>query len=219
MNHLTEIHNKKRNCTCFICYVEFPSNLKLRLHRRDHKKRKCKKAKYDPFQVEKGGGGGAQMILNYVLCSKSFENESLLRDHMQVVHNKNRDTVCLLCLKELKTAKTLAIHVLQHKGDLKNKCYICGKSFVLLEGLKHHVSIVHQDNASIKKNCPHCGRKIAFAHFGKHLELHERTDVTKYVCETCNWVYASNSGLVLHLKSKHAGTEKNASNDNKETVS
>lgn len=137
---------------------------------------------------------------------------------MQEVHNKKRDTVCLLCLRELKTPRTLASHVLQHKGDLKNKCYICGKSFVLLEGLKHHVSVVHQDNASTKKNCPHCGRKIPFVHFGKHLELHEKTDVSKYVCDICSWVYASNSGLVLHLKSKHPDIYKNSSNGNSETV-
>lgn len=157
------------------------------------------------------------MILNCVLCIKSFPNEDLLRDHMEIVHNKKRDTVCLLCLRELKTPKTLAAHILQHKGDMKNKCYICGKSFVLLNGLKHHVRVVHEDNASVKRPCPQCGRKISFGHFSKHIELHERVDGPKYVCYLCNWVYASNSGLIMHLKNTHH-IDKNQTDGNREII-
>lgn len=135
------------------------------------------------------------------ICIKKFPNEQTLRSHMSIVHKKERDTTCLLCLKEMKTEKTLYMHMLIHKGEKNYKCRICAKSYLTATRLHNHLEIIHK-GVKRGRTCPHCGRRInTIKQFNIHLQLHEDSNKIKYNCEQCGWVFARASALSWHTRS------------------
>lgn len=107
---------------------------------------------------------------------------------MHIVHNKIRDTVCLLCFEELDSEEILLDHMLCHGGDLRHKCQFCAKSYTTPSRLKNHIYSFHViESQGLKKLCSKCGQDVTLSIFEKHMEIHDQPG--KFGCAICNWVY------------------------------
>lgn len=139
---------------------------------------------------------------NCVSNAGEAELKQLLRESSTTVNN---DYTCLLCKKQLKGPKKMAMHVLHTVNDeLKYKCHKCDKSFGKMIELNEHLSAVHPSaNDSKRKMCPHCTKMIPSNQYAYHVELHSQPNVEKFECDMCKWVFFSSSGLDLHKKAFH----------------
>lgn len=130
------------------------------------------------------------------------ELKQLLRESSNTV---NDGSACLLCKKQMKGAKKMAMQVVHTKNkELKYKCPKCDKGFGEMSELSAHISAAHQPaNASKKRVCPHCSKILPNSQYDYHIELHNQPNVKQYECEVCKWVFFSSSTLDSHKKAHH----------------
>ena len=79
----------------------------------------------------------------YTTCGKTFMSKSIMKKHMQEVHQEPR---CVECDILFPTYQEFRIHQLQHKGKVPQKCGICDKVFrwkcTLVNHMKSHGDVV-----------------------------------------------------------------------------
>ena len=81
-------------------------------------------------------------------CGKSYVSRSILKRHIQLVHDRINQKKCEKCEKYFATQKTLTEHcIVIHQESAKSHfCQPCGKSFVSISQLhRHYKSKEHED--------------------------------------------------------------------------
>ena len=103
--HIWTVHEKKKLLKCDICAMSFLSNKKLNNHKN---KASCK-------------------IVNFCKeCNKSFRKKSILKKHIQSVHEKKKFYKCDICPKIYSTNRNLNNHKIKdHDRNTPLKCSRC----------------------------------------------------------------------------------------------
>lgn len=158
-------------------------------------------------------------------CLKTFRCDKNLRMHAQI-HQKNREYICELCGKRLKSYPSLKSHRIRHLGVLPYKCRYCGKGFLESRKRIQHERGVHTGDCEHK--CDECGKGYATAtglktHRNIHssirpfncndcessfvdrfsLKSHQRTHTKPFRCEHCSEGFAQKGGRRRHLSRVH----------------
>ncbi|XP_063632022.1 zinc finger protein OZF-like isoform X7 [Cydia splendana] len=77
-----------------------------------------------------------------MVCGDKFYNNNLLKLHM-VRHSDEKPFECEICNKKFTRKKGLDIHVRTHTGDKRCVCQMCGAAFVQTTSLKLHLRVHH----------------------------------------------------------------------------
>ncbi|XP_063391148.1 zinc finger protein OZF-like, partial [Cydia fagiglandana] len=77
-----------------------------------------------------------------MVCGDKFYNNNLLKLHM-VRHSDEKPFECEICNKKFTRKKGLDIHVRTHTGDKRCVCQMCGAAFVQTSSLKLHLRVHH----------------------------------------------------------------------------
>ena len=106
---------------------------------------------------------------------------------------------CEHCSKLFKNPKTYWTHALGHKPEnWKHKCEQCrpSQSFMTKRHLMIHLSKVHDQQASV---CKQCGKSYSTdANLNQHVKTSHQYSL--YTCEQCGKVFKSKMSLRDHLK-------------------
>jgi len=120
-------------------------------------------------------------------CSRTFHDESLLKDHISTVHLGTVEHRCDQCGKVLGSAATLIIHQRQlHERRFQQTCDGCGRQFTRLAGLINHLTRTH----------PHL------------LPEKYRRRLEEYACSECDLRFLRPSTLQHHIEVRHGGAPK-----------
>ncbi|KAK6177349.1 hypothetical protein SNE40_015468 [Patella caerulea] len=140
-------------------------------------------------------------------CSFSTKSSSLLKSHIQTVHDYNRETFnCVICNFECKQKRTLMDHMLSHDDNCQVLvCDICKKTYISHEKLKRHL-LTHSTERPF--GCVLCSSTFKIqGRLTDHIKsVHcKPVNVTKtksFVCswQNCDKVFRDNYNLKLHLK-------------------
>ena len=152
-----------------------------------------KKCKYCPFtaqfrSVVKRHTASEHQDKNYLCGSCDFKTKGKpsYSKHLRIAHSIRATYKCLVCEKEFKLKKRLAIH--ESKGHHNHKCPVCEKEFTSKKWLDNHESrghnypcndcgmiIISQDllkehkKVCDPKKCQYCGLQVK-----SQLSCHEK---------------------------------------------
>jgi KRAB domain-containing zinc finger protein len=102
-------------------------------------------------------------------CEKTFSKHSYIKDHIKVVHLKEKQFLCTICDKFFGIRLTLEKHILSVHNEVKPFKYgICDKPFRRLATLKVHVYEVHKKLKPFK-----CQERQKYYGCSKDPEKHE----------------------------------------------
>lgn len=151
------------------------------------------------------------------LCGRSSCTESELREHLHVDHNKNKETVCIVCYAEMPDKESLNEHMAAHTGQRHSsmveavkcgederegeKCCLCHSSFKEENQLREHLVTVHNKDKHV---CVVC-LKEAKSRKGllDHMRIHKRDKL--FVCSFCSRSYVQKNRLYAHVRIVHKG--------------
>ena len=138
-------------------------------------------------------------------CDKSFQNNSLLKDHIDVVHEGKIPYVCPHCGKGFKSGKGLTGHIAIHEG-MKILCSLCPSSFLSETALKRHVREIHHEGPKAYL-CTLCGKSFATGNMLNHhiKRIHEKSleEVKTRICNLCQEEFKSRYELNNHKLRVH----------------
>lgn len=162
------------------------------------------------------------------ICSESFENASILKEHMNIhkthicpvcgvaflkkyyltdhlnVHSEERNFVCHICNARFKHRNGLTAHKNSHKIFRDHTCEICGSSFKDNGTLKIHIKLKHNDER--KFPCPECPLKFKLRSFlAQHFTRRHTKRTKDFVCSDCGMAYLNKTTLLRHISEKHSG--------------
>ncbi|XP_058464348.1 zinc finger protein 883-like [Malaya genurostris] len=151
------------------------------------------------------------------ICSRNFEKGAQLYDHLKL-HKPALDEStsytmhCDSCGMETTSFAGFVAHMAEEHGVPKEKvkafqCHLCTLRFVSKQGMVRHIQSVHENIKPVQKCsskkflCTECGK--CFQRM-RHLEAHTNSHngLKPYVCD-CGLSFAQQSGLNLHIRSKH----------------
>ena len=139
------------------------------------------------------------------LCSKSFANKVLLKNHNAVIHGNNELYKCEICSKGFTNPNRLKDHTRSvHDPAYKRyKCDSCDKAFDRVGHLKIHVNAVHKKLRSYK--CDICNKSFTTStNVGKHIKVVHFAQ-KNYNCDFCDKTFSQSSHLKVHLANIHPG--------------
>ena len=143
-------------------------------------------------------------------CDKSFQNNNLLKDHIDVVHEGKIPYVCPHCGKGFKSGKGLTGHIAIHEGMKKFLCSLCPSSFLTETALKRHVREIHHEGPKAYL-CTLCGKSFATGNrLNHHIKIiHEKSldEVRIRICNLCQEEFKSRYELNNHKLRVHEGVE------------
>ena len=147
-------------------------------------------------------------------CSRTFHDESLLKDHILTVHLGSVEHRCEQCGKVLGSAITLQIHQRQlHERRFQQTCDGCGRQFTRLAGLINHLTRSHPHLLPDKYrrrveefSCRECG-----ARFLRHSSLRHHQEIRHgsapmYMCPVCSRRFSCRRYVFRHLRIHHPDT-------------
>jgi len=146
-------------------------------------------------------------------CSRTFHNETFLKDHISTVHIGGVEHRCDECGKVLGSAITLKIHQRElHQRTCEQTCDGCGRQFARLGGLINHLTTAHPhllpDKYRGRLACKECD--LLFPRRGqlqRHLELRHGSAPKYYVCPVCSRRFLAQKYFARHLRSRHPGVK------------
>lgn len=168
------------NFVCKICNLVFHAAYNLDKHNfRAHVN-----ANQKPFQCK--------------VCSMEFPETDILTDHMRV-HNKEQYKLkCTLCNYGTNVTNSLDKHLSKTHGR-KINCNICNLTFYSKKTLNRHIQRNHNINQFSE-----CSRTLDSNNVHEtHPASHKRQNIKRYMCEICNVLFQTRSGLATHNKFKH----------------
>lgn len=146
-------------------------------------------------------------------CDKTFTTMRNLRDHVNVVHNREESKwyySCPHCTKRFYKKSNLDNHVLKHTGDKPFACVHqgCDVRFKRAKSLKAHLASKHSGKQQ-SYLCSFCGKPFAsLSGYKQHLSKHTGVTYLKrnVVCTDCGKAFRSRADLrthsVMHTKEK-----------------
>ncbi|CAH1118383.1 unnamed protein product [Phaedon cochleariae] len=123
---VTRSSKNKGPYKCHICSKVSPDYVRFVIHMRMHNRSKR-------FPCE--------------LCQRTFKLESRKDQHMEIVHKKSKENMCMICLEQFRSREELEAHVDQHVENIY-KCDICGVTFEKDDQLNHHLVTNHVDTGA-----------------------------------------------------------------------
>ncbi|XP_060562742.1 uncharacterized protein LOC132722291 [Ruditapes philippinarum] len=154
-------------------------------------------------------------------CKKVFSHKGNWVQHVRS-HTKERPFTCNLCGMAYTKSSHLLQHRRTHKGITRedNKvtnqlydCYVCNRSFTLLNSLKVHMRS-HSDERTI--SCHLCDKK--FRHKStlmRHLKVH--SGIKTHSCDLCQKRFYDGSDLKKHIR-VHTQSNKDNKGRNRSNV-
>ena len=178
--------------TCPKCKESFETNINLQehmkaMHRTAFEGRKSVKEK-----------------VNYLchLCSKVFNVQSSLKEHLNSVHYQIRDHKCDICGKAFPNRNKLKYHVERAHEKIKNfLCDLCEKSFYSNGDLTRHKKCAHAESKNFI--CRHCGKPFATLGYQKLHEEVVHEGIKKHKCKLCEKSFGQSHQLKSHMKKNH----------------
>lgn len=146
-------------------------------------------------------------------CSKLFDTEGELEEHMILLHKKElKDAAytCLACKKEFKTLVSYQVHKLSHRKK-DHVCQHCGKKFVNNSQLQVHRRHDHQiQYGSLmyfgyltnegRLSCEICSQDFdSMEEFHEHRPVHL---IYEYMCKKCGNGFTKEEDLKAHIDSE-----------------
>ncbi len=130
-------------------------------------------------------------ILGDQYCEKYIEQQKL---------KNQKQYVCHICGKELRTRQGLKIHTTTHEHSKQYKCEFCGKLFKNFYGCKLHEKCHRGEESHV---CTYCGQRFVNK---SRLASHERTHTgdKPYKCQYCEKAFCQQSALMIHHR-MHTG--------------
>nr|XP_005313440.1 uncharacterized protein LOC101943458 isoform X1 [Chrysemys picta bellii]XP_005313442.1 uncharacterized protein LOC101943458 isoform X1 [Chrysemys picta bellii] len=126
-------------------------------------------------------------------CEGGSKNLSENMMHQRSSKGEGKNT-CTECGKSFSRSLYLIIHRRTHTGERPHKCLQCGKNFIGIPTLKKHQKI-HTREKSYK--CPDCGKT-----FGErsHLIGHQRVhrEAKTFICSQCGETFCNWSSFLRH---------------------
>jgi uncharacterized C2H2 Zn-finger protein len=136
------------------------------------------------------------------LCPIAVTSESILKEHIKVVHDKIRDYECDVCHAKFGQKHNMIEHKRNVHEKIKDfKCKECGAMFGRVRGLREHIMLMHD---KLKRfECGICGDR-----FGKSQYLKDHTKIIHdkikdQKCEECGMLFHTKSNLTNHVNSVH----------------
>ncbi|XP_050359476.1 zinc finger protein 26-like isoform X2 [Nymphalis io] len=141
--------------------------------------------------------------LKCVLCHQNFHNFGHLDSHM---NNHYSNYICYECGDTFLSATRLDKHLNVHKVG-NYPCDVCDKVFTLDKYRAKHVSLVHNQESTIK--CLYCQEKF-LGLFQRHVHVteHHKDKVKVLTCEFCGNCYTWKPYFLAHMKRRHGAEKK-----------
>lgn len=135
-------------------------------------------------------------------CNKTFRNQPCYIHHTKLccdLDSTREDTYrtktkVTVEVKNSKSEKKVKVGM---RGSAVTECYCdyCGKKFSGKKFVAAHIHIVH--TKVTHRSCPICGKLLAAAHMGPHMQRHETQSFT---CDRCGMVLRSKLGHQQHMR-------------------
>jgi len=147
-------------------------------------------------------------------CSRTFGDESQLKDHISTIHLGATEHRCDKCGKVLGSAMTLRIHQRQlHERACERTCDGCGRQFTRLAGLINHLTCSHPHLLPEKYrsrldelSCKEC--HVTFSRrssLQRHCEI-RHGGAPRYVCSICSRRFRCRRYVLRHFRCHHPAT-------------
>ncbi|OMJ91490.1 hypothetical protein SteCoe_5982 [Stentor coeruleus] len=81
----------------------------------------------------------AYYICSYPNCGKSYVNNSILKRHIQALHNEEKKFKCNFCQRGLASRQNLKEHIYTHTGEKPYRCPVTGCNATFRQGT--HLSV------------------------------------------------------------------------------
>lgn len=125
--HIMEKHDKEPDIPdfkCETCNKIYPTERQLQIHARTHLALEDKLDIPCPY------------------CDRKFTKVSVMRQHVQGIHENKKPYICDECGRSLKTLAALAEHKLVHTNDTPFECEVCQRAFKNKARLKVIIFII-----------------------------------------------------------------------------
>ena len=204
-------HEKKKPFKCHVCYYNFSSKTNLNCHiatihggKKSNDKTKKEKAgseqnKKKRKDLEKAEEERESKMRKNTcgFCSKDFFQNQKLVYHVATVHEGKKPFKCDIVINETvhEREATKKPSSKRKKGDFM--CEMCKDTFALKQGLKRHITNVHEKRKPFK--CDSCDYTCSLK---QSLERHTSSAHEKrtFFCSVCNEEFTRN-----YVRTKHEG--------------
>ncbi|XP_058811323.1 zinc finger protein 271-like [Topomyia yanbarensis] len=185
--HTDKMHNESEQKTlqCSVCPKTFSQRKFLNIHEKYHRKMNEKRWHCDS-------------------CDRYFAYESMLRQHIRVIHLKECKYVCYVCAKEFQVLSSYTAHLASHDEDGGRErppeervpCSKCD-SLVLRKSLRRH--LLRHTGSQKCESCGHECKSVMALRY--HKAQHRKGDLS---CSLCGKAFKRQITLKEHMAS-HTG--------------
>ncbi len=147
-------------------------------------------------------------------CGEMLVSLRSVMEHQKAQHGKFtkrqygteiRTHQCPQCKALFKKESTMMLHFcdiqVDHKWGEQSECKICSQKFTRVEGLKKHISLVHNQERNFAcDQCDYKGKSMRFIRDHK-LRVHDKAKA--HVCHICGNGFVSIYSLKAHISIKH----------------
>jgi len=175
--HHLKIHSNDKLHNCPDCN-QFVKLQSMRVHR----------------MVYCSGGVDGKTLFTCDICSKTFVEALLLKQHLTDEHSIKDTFQCNQCFIYLSSVEQLNEHLLAH--DQTYQCSVCLQTFTSLEDCTEHAT-THEE---MSFKCNRCPETFSLS---EDLEMHYQMseDCLEIACTECNVSFKTLEELSLHLQS------------------
>lgn len=208
-NHLRK-HEGRFRLTCQQCGKGFMCRNSLHIHTRTHTGER-------PFVCQHCGkcfSSSSNLVAHIRVCSgdlpfhcnkcdKNFALMTQLKAHVLLQHEGQYRFKCTVCGKGFTKDSDRKIHERSHSGKKPHKCVVCGKCYSSIGNLNQHAK---QHDGEQPFKCLICGQGfLRQSTLTSHMNQH--TGTRPFSCDQCNKTFMAKRNLHAHRK-WHAGTIK-----------
>ena len=171
--HISQTHEKIRNCLCEFCGKLYSTLEIVRNHIR---------AKHEKIKP-----------VNCDFCNKKVTSRTAINSHMQNHFGLQKKFTCEICGKVCLGFGSYKNHRQGHEGDFICKC---GQKFRNRQTLTYHEKTKHGKNPFI---CTTCQKTFSNP---TSLNIHERIhrDDKRHKCQTCRKSFVQHYSLTVHMR-------------------